>query len=524
MSTNNNSGENLVVSASPNSVELVVYQSGDAVVDESRKVELVVGRNNILLEGLPAQFVENSFEVNEAKGPGQFKLGADCFTPADLSTQALLLKALKSKVTFIEQTPQGAVRHSGKLIYVLGNQVVLETAEGVRVLPLTNQFELPELPRGLSETPSLQLEPTVSEPGSYQLNSTYETGGLSWSAHYIVHYSEKDGLIRRLRCRVKLANETGADFNDAQVKLLAGYNTSRARQGNRKQALRGTASLEMASFAPTGAGVAADQAQVDSVGEQKLYSLPETLSIRSGQTKRPYLLVTEDVPVRSEFYLPQGEYYPRQPGQGEEDNKLPVYVRLHGVNNKDSKLGMPLPSGEVAVYQPDSAGKFRKTDPSLALAATADGEGFRIDLSAASTDLKAVRVLVNAEEDPVVEETEEGDDKVQEPDLHTQGGPGVGTPEWGMHQRAELASHAEPAEKKKPEPRFRSETRQVTVYNYKDRPVAVTLHESLPGRKFELLESSQAFAEQRLADGTFKVNVPAKGKFVVTYGLKWQIN
>lgn len=526
MSKQNNSGENLVVSARPDSVELVVYQGGDAVVDETRTVELVKGKNNILLEGLPAQFVENSFEINEATGPGQFKLGADCFTPADLSTQALLQKALKnkSKVTFVEQTAQGVLRHTGKLVYILGNQVVLEVNEGVLVLPLTNKFELSELPRGLSETPSLTLEPTVSEPGSYQLSSIYETGGLSWAAQYIVHYNEKDGEIRRLRCRVKLSNETGADFTDAQFRLLAAYNTSRARQGVRKQALRGGASLEAAQFAPT-AGLAADSAQVDSVGEQKLYTLPEALSIRNGQTKRPYLLVTEHVPVRSEFFLPQGEYYPRQSGQREEDGKLPVFVRVLGTNDSKSKLGLPLPSGEVALFQPDSNGKYRKTDPSLYLGAVADGEGFKLELTTPSADIKAQRELLDWNEDPAEEETEE---LVQEPDFHVkpQGGPRVGTPEWSLEQHAEVAEAAETDgenKKRKPKPRFRTESRRVTIFNFKDKAVPVQVHESLPG-KFELTERSQEFVRQQSGEGTFVVNVPAKGKVVVNYGLKWQIN
>ena len=74
----------VVRSEKPTSVELTVYQSGDAVVHESRNVELPKGKVTIQLEGLPANFVEDSFEVSDVSGPGAFKLGPDSFQPANL--------------------------------------------------------------------------------------------------------------------------------------------------------------------------------------------------------------------------------------------------------------------------------------------------------------------------------------------------------------------------------------------------------------------------------------------------------
>ncbi|MBX9690232.1 MAG: hypothetical protein K2X27_26200 [Candidatus Obscuribacterales bacterium] len=520
----------LTSSSRPDSLGITVYQAGDAVVHETRQLKLAAGKNQVHLEGLPGQFVDDSFEVLETSGPGQFKLGADCFAPADLSTAELLAKALGGKVTFIEQTQQGVLRHTGKLLYVLGNQVVLETAEGVQVLPLTQKFELPELPKGLSATPSLTLEPTVSAEGSYTLKSMYETGGLSWSARYSLYYDEKTGKTG-LRCRVKLSNQTGANFEDATFKLLAGYNSSRSRSNSARGGARAASvGLEAAAFsAPM-----ADAPQVETLGEVKLYVLPEPLSLRHNQTKRPYLIVAKDVPVQSELFLPSYYGYQNYDAQpGEDAQKLPVYVRLRMRNDEKSNLGMALPAGEVAVFQPDSSGTFQKTDPSLSLQAVASGEAFKLELRTPSADVKATRVLRDFHEDPEVSEPEVKPVPEGGFDYHTQGGPGVGTPELHAHLRSEVLETAEVEEddadaeesgKKKVKPRFRTEQREVTVYNFKNKPVQVIVHEPLPGTKFELLSSSQAFAERSNDQGSFKLEVPAGGKASVSYGLKWRIN
>ena len=518
------------VSSHPDSLELTVYQQGDAVVHESRTLKLVAGKNSVLVEGLPAQFVEDSFEIFEVAGPEGFKLGADCFSQADLSTQALLQKALNTRVTFVEQTAQGVLRHTGKLLFILGNQIVLQTNEGVQVLPLTPKFELAELPRGLSATPSLTLEPTTKVAGDYKLNSVYETGGLAWAARYTAYYDPKNSVLRGLRCRVRLSNGTGADYDDAVFKLLAGSNTSRSRgsvpKGGGARAFGAAASLESA---PMAAPPMADSALVESVGEQKLYVLPESLSLRNGQTKRPYLFVRADVPVVAEYFLPQGWQY-ADPSEAKEDShKLPVMVRLRLRNDEASKMGSAMPAGQLDLYQPDSTGKFQKTDPGLYQRAVSAGEAFKIDLNTPCSDIKATRVLRDFHEDPAEPEEKKDDNFVPEgPHLTTMGGPEVGTPEAHSRLRSQVAESAseggEGTEEKKPKPRFRTESREVTVYNFKDEAVVVRVHETLPSPKAEILTQTQPFAELTQEQGTFSLNVPAKGKATVSYGVRWQIN
>jgi hypothetical protein len=527
----------VVRSEKPTSVELTIYQSGDAVVHESRSVELPEGKVTIQLEGLPAQFVEDSFEISDAGGPGSFKLGPDSFQPSNLSAQTLLNKAVGQKITLIEQTAQGQIRTTGTLRFLLGNQLVLEDANGIQLLPVPQKFELESIPDGLSSTPALSLEPTTGKSGIYLLNSMYETGGLSWAPRYAVFYDEKTGTITKLRCRVKLSNQTGADFDEATLKLLAAHNTSRSG-GHRARGAR-MASLEaapMAAAASFGGGADyADGAEVGSVGEQKIYILPDKLSIKNGETKRPYLLDARDVPVKAELYVPAAYGYHARSAK-EDDQKLPVYVRLRLRNDADNKLGSALPAGEVAVFQPDSTGRYQKTDPQLHIGAVAKGEAFKLELTTPSSDVKASRRLVSFHQDP--EETEpevpvtpEGGLEVQEGGFEggprmamSMGGPGVGTPGEHGRRRREVAEGAGKKKvEKTPKPRFREETREITVYNFKDREVQVLVHETLP-HGFTWLQKTHDLLEDAENSGVFTLDVPAGRSVTVSYGIRWRIN
>ena len=523
----------VVRSEKPASVELTIYKSGDAVVHESRSVDLPEGKVTIQLEGLPQQFVEDSFEVSDASGPGAFKLGPDSFQPANLSSQALLAKAVGHKITLLEQTAQGLIRTTGTLRFVLGNQLVIEDANGIQVLPTPPKFELESIPDGLSATPALSLEPTTAKAGVYLLNSMYETGGLSWAPRYAVFYDDKTGLVTKLRCRVKLTNSTGADYDEAVLKLLDAHNTSRG--GGRGH--RGARMASLESAAPMAASFGAqadyaDNAEVGSVGEQKIYILPDKLSIKNGETKRPYLVVARDVPVKAELYVPAAYGYQQRVAK-EDDQKLPVFVRLRLRNDKDSNLGSALPGGEVAVFQPDSTGKYQKTDPQLYIGAVAKGEAFKLELSTPSSDVKASRRLVSFHQDPEEKEPETpvtpegGLDNGFEAEVMVEGGARP-MPSFGMrpavqqvHQ--EVAEGASKKAKKEPKPRFREEQREITIYNFKDRAVQVQVQETLP-HGFTWLDKTHELIEDSENSGVFTVDVPAGETVTIGYGVRWKIN
>lgn len=515
----------LVTSNAPAQLELTAYQQGQAVVRERRVISLGKGHNLVQLAGLPTQFVPGSLTVVSVEGSGQFKLGPLSYRPANLNVQSMLQAALGSHITIVTDTAQGTQRVSGTLRYLLGSTAVLEQEGGkVVTLPFSQKFELLGLPAGLTEAASLIMEPTVSDGGKFTVNVLYETDGITWQPRYEAFYDASSEKLLRLACWVEVTNNSGAKLDNAKFKLLAGSNHGRHTRNNLEAMPMAMAASVGGAKRSRSVAVEYDSAEAESVGEQKLYVLPGTLTLASGETKQTYLMYAENVPVRPEYYLGQG-WYGEEPSSEEDAQKLPVNLRLRLKNDKRSCLGSALPAGTVNVFEPDSAGSLQKTD-STAMGHVAEDEEFKLDLRNPSKDLKATRRLDYFHQDPEPEEEDDSEDLTPVPHpfpVHPLGGADVGTPEAGSRQRAELAASAGKKKEKKPAPRFQEEERSVTISNYKDKDVEVLVYESFP-HNAQFIKKSQDFAEQAQGSGTFRVAVPAKGKATVSYRIRFQIN
>lgn len=526
MATNNRK-KSLRKSGATRQVQLTVYQGGQAVIRESRELTLIKGKNSVQLDGLPTAFVENSLVVLGAQGPGQFNIGSSSYEPANMSGASILQKAIGTKVTLIEPSQQGPVRTSGILKFVLGNQVVLDQDGTMVVVPLTPKFEVGEMPEGLANTPSLVFEPSVSEPGKYEVRFLYEADGINWASRYNAFFDQKAGKLTRFECVVDITNQSGLQIDDGEFKLFTGGNYG---TGRRNFAKGGARMAAMAMAAPRGGGMAesvsADDAGVESVGEQKLFVLPDTLSIGAAATKTCNLFLAQDIPVQVELYLPVNYYGYNGNVQTEEDaDKLPVMVRLRIKNDDASNLGKDMPAGEVAFFVYDSAGAEQKVD-SASIEARAKGEPFKLDLRKPSADVKATRRLTflhqdqpDTEPEPIV--TPEGGLPDTDADVEVSAAPMT----MGMRPAVVAAVEPEAAGKKKVvKPLFREEEREVTLYNYKGEDVVVLVTETFP-EKAEFIKRPEFVESATIGGtGTLRLTVPANGKATASYRIKYRIN
>jgi hypothetical protein len=479
-----------VASSAPKKLEMTAYQGGQAVVREKRDVTLPAGKSQVAFEGLPNQLVEGSLTIVSVEGKGQLTLGPISYRAANLSPQAILEKSVGKTVQFHQKMDNGYQVMNGKLLHVFGNQVVVEGTGGVFITTVTDRtFIAGGMPAGLTDKASLMLEPTAKEEGEFSFNILYETDGISWQSKYEAFYDDKAGKLNRFACWVQLSNNSGAPVEDAVVKLIAqanhNRNVSKSAMGGgvRAQSFGGLESVSMAAAAPP--------AGVESVGEAKMYTLPESISLADGETKQMALAIGEEVPVKQEYFLNHGYY-----GQGskhENAAKEPVYVRLRLTNDKGSNLGMALPPGEVTVFQKDSSGAMQKVDSS-SVQHVADGEQFTLSLRNPTKDIKATRASTMWKEDP-----EEKD-------------------EDGSQSPATLVKTDAPKKEKKK--RFREEGRELVVHNYKDTEVEVSVREHIPANA-EFIKHCEHFTDEAKKGGTFKVKIPAKGKTTVSYQIRY---
>lgn len=533
-----------VVSAKPAELEVTVYRSGPATFRERRLVSLGDGRNQVHLDGLAPQIVEGSLTVVSVEGQGKITLGPRSYRPATLNRERIIDGAKGTEVTLFEQTPQGLSPVRGKLRYVLNGQAVLELASGaVVLLPLSQKVELSKgLPGGLTEFASLLLEPTASQAGEFTFKVLYKADGFGWQPEYEVFYDAAGEKLTRFACYANLQNNAGANLDAAKLKLIDGVN----RGGGRRHAMakRGmqpmAASLEARSDAPQ-AELAMAGAEVQTVGEQKMYVLAEKLAVENGVPKQDAIVFAENVPVRPEYYLGHGEYY-EVDTRDEDLPKLPVYVRLHLKNDAASKLGVSLPPANVRVLEPDSSGELQDTDSAYVSQHVSVGQPFRLDLQNPCKDLKATRKLTYLHVDPEVKVEDEDEQTPPAPpvmrplDAAVTGGPDVGTPEADSRRKREIADAAaekleateggkkrRSRKKKVVPPRFQEEERQLTVFNYKDKDAVVLVDEYFPD-KSEFLKKDREFDAKGQGTGSYKLTVPAKGQVQVTYRIKFRIN
>jgi hypothetical protein len=486
--------------------EVTAYSQGPAIFREKRILTLPAGKSKVTLAGLPETFVANSLTVTDVKfgegaGEGRLKLGALSYRDASLSLQAILEQAVGTEVTLIERTNAGELKTTGKLLHVLGNQAVLESQGRLTVTPLSDRLALdPSTLAGLSTTASLQLEPTASVAGNYSVSILFAADGLSWNLNYEVFYDAQNEKMARFACWVNLTNKSGADIDAAKIKLIFGANTGYNEDNNRGRK-NARPMMAMAAAAPMGGGGGlesasfdVDGASVESVGEQKLYTLPDTLSISHDETKQTLLFLSENVPVTPEYYLGWSGYPLDPDGQATGQNKLPVNVRLKLANSKESTLGLALPPGSVKIFEKDSTGSLQRTDASRIVNHVAAGESFELALATPCKDLKATRRLTFLKDDPI---------PAPEP-----------KPVAGETPK-------EPVEKK---PRFREEEREIVLLNFKDKDVDVKVQDSLP-HEVEFIKPLDGVKNLASAGGahTFTVSVPKSGQVKLTYRIKYRI-
>lgn len=204
---------------------------------------------------------------------------------------------------------------------------------------------LPSLPEGMAATPSLSMHYRNDGPAQRQVEISYLTGGLSWSADYALNLDQK-GLRATLEGWATVSNMSGKTYTNAHIDLVAGdVNAS-------------VPTAPEASFSydasDSNQGVRMYKAErhalpAQNLAEYHFYSLPSAAILRDGQDTQVGLLQGSGINIQKEYISvgSQGYYsarYPDSIGQ-------PVETKIHFINNRTNNLSVPMPAGVVRVFQ-----------------------------------------------------------------------------------------------------------------------------------------------------------------------------
>jgi len=243
---------------------------------------------------------------------------------------------------------------------------------------------LPGLPGGLIAKPTLVWDIEAAGAGPQKARFTYQTGGMTWWADYNLTYSEPTpgACSVDVAAWVTLVNQSGASFDDARLKLVAGD----VQRVQRPQYARDR--LYEAPAAPE--AKLAKGFEEKAFFEYHMYTLGRTTSLAQNSTKQIELFPAaahvgcEKALVYygqgSRPYSYGGPVTDRDPGM-QANRKVDVYLRLR--NSAANHLGIPLPAGRIRVAQLDPADRSLEFVGEDAIGHTAREETVQVKLGSA---------------------------------------------------------------------------------------------------------------------------------------------
>ncbi len=324
-------------------VSVTVYNSNRGMVTETREVVLPQGPFLLDFEGVPSAIMPQTVALKALKG-APFRILEQNYEYDLISPQKLLEKFVGREVVLVQLQQENSTtvaRRTRARLLSANNGTVWKAGEAILSNPSYAYLEYPEVPENLYARPTLVwLGEAQGTGGKALVEASYLTGGMTWSADYVFTL-DSAGRVGDLTGWVTLNNTSGAAFNNADLKLIAGD----------VQVIQPPppAMYEMRTMAAK----AAPQFEEKAFFEYHLYTLDRATDLGDNQQKQVELLRGEGVPAAREYLLEGQPWYYRQKFTGD---KPKVAVRLKLQNRKADRLGMPLPAGIVRVYQRDTDG------------------------------------------------------------------------------------------------------------------------------------------------------------------------
>jgi hypothetical protein len=440
---------------------ITVYNSNIALVRDVRQLTLPAGSFRLKFMDIAATINPATVHFRSLTEPDKLNVIEQNYEYDLLEPAKLLHKYVGKEVTLVRTyQDSGTTKHEEIKATLLSdnNGPVWKIGNDIVTGMFAESYRFPEVPANLYDRPTLLMSLDNSGPRKHQIEASYLATNLSWNSDYVLTVA-RDDKAADLDGWVTLANNSGTAFRNARLQLVAG-------ELNRIQP-----SAPMAMRADVVAGNMAKQQQFqqEAFSEYHLYSLGRRTSVEDKETKQISLLQGTGVPVEKVFVVNGQNFYYHNlynPGSPQKD---PVMVFYKFKNEEKAGLGMPLPAGNLRVYQKDSKGGvlFIGEDhidhtPKDETVTVHIGNAFDVVAERKQTDYKRI-------------------------DTHV----------WEMEF-------------------------EITLRNHKDTPITVEVNEPIGG-DWEMLSSTYKFTKTAAFAAQFKVPVDKNGTSVLKYRIraKW---
>lgn len=334
-------------------VSLTIYNQGTALVQDRRTFDLEAGTTILNFTDVAASIDATSVNFKSLTDPlGTVVLEQNYVY--DLVNSAALLERYIDQRIKVTTLFDGAT-YEGRLLSGRDGSIILQTDTGeVITLSQSNARDIifPALPDGLITRPTLRWLLNVASGGEQQVELTYLTGGVSWTADYNLLLNTENTALD-LNGWVTLSNTSGAAYTDALVKLVAG-DVNRIQPGRvDDMVMEEQAAMPMPTSAP-----AVEQREFF---EYQLYEIGRPVTVSDNETKQVEFVSGADVPA-STFYVYDssapfyGYYSPNTDPYYGQSGVTDVQNWIEFSTGEDNGLGADLPAGRIRVYQEDVDG------------------------------------------------------------------------------------------------------------------------------------------------------------------------
>lgn len=380
---------------------VTIYNQDFAVVREIIPLELAPGVNEVSFAETTAHLEPDSVILRDPAGQRQIRVHEQNYR-GDPISQALLLSLYEGKtINFlvvhdgVEKRVPGRIVRSGyvphysardrysqqywqqqqRMAYSGGASEPLIECEGELRFGLPGVPLFPELTDDSILKPTLHWRLETDQPGTFNAELAYVTGGMSWEADYNIMAPESGDRVDIIGW-VTMDNQSGRTFENTQIKLIAG-DVNKVQEGQGAEFLRARAS----------AALAQEPAVTEkSFDEYHMYTLHAPTTLRDRETKQVEFVRATDVQA-DRLYVYDGVDVQAYGGWGYDAIRnnadygtkcnRKVWVMVEFANSEANNLGMPLPKGRLRFYRQDDDGRLEFTGEDI-IDHTPAGETVRV--------------------------------------------------------------------------------------------------------------------------------------------------
>jgi hypothetical protein len=366
---------------------LTIYNQNFAVVRQEIPLDLKAGTTSVRVTDITMHLEPDSVILRDPSGKRPVQVLEQNYR-ADPVSEALLLSLYEGKtIDFLvqhgdkQEVVPGKIIRSGYVphnpmpmsgygqqydqgqLAVQNDQPIIEMEGKVRFgLPGTPLF--PPLADDAVLKPTLQWLLASDKPGPLRAEFSYVTGGLTWQADYNIVAPEKGDVVDMVGW-VTMDNQSGKDFENARIKLMAG-DVNKIQPG----AVNGRL-MQFAALGGIGGGMAPPVTE-KAFDEYHLYTLARSTTLHDRETKqvefvRAASVATRQVYIYDGLKLDANRYANwnaetiRNNSEFGTDSNPKIWVMREFVNSEANHLGMPLPKGRVRFYRRNDDGQMEFT-------------------------------------------------------------------------------------------------------------------------------------------------------------------